>query len=56
MQASVTDVCLAARDASRTLAALDGATRAGALEALAVALEDRTVDQRIPRGPDGSSQ
>ena len=41
-QASVADVCLAARDASRVLATLDGATRNRALHAMAAALEDRT--------------
>ncbi len=40
-QASVSDVCLAARDASRVLATLDGATRNDALHAMAAALEDR---------------
>ena len=39
--ASVADVCLAARDASRVLATLDGATRNRALHAMAAALEDR---------------
>ncbi len=40
-QATVADVCLAARGASRVLATLDGATRNGALHAMAAALEDR---------------
>src|SRR3954464_115032 len=38
---SVAPICAAARDASRVLARLDGATRAAALEAMAVALEER---------------
>jgi glutamate-5-semialdehyde dehydrogenase len=38
---SVGAICAAARDASRVLARLDGATRAAALEAMAVALEER---------------
>ena len=38
---SVASICAAARDASRVLARLDGAMRAGALEAMAVALEQR---------------
>src|SRR3954470_24070512 len=37
----VADICAAARDASRVLSTLDGATRAAALEAMAVALEAR---------------
>ncbi len=40
-QATVADVCLAARGGSRVLATLDGATRNGALHAMAAALEDR---------------
>ena len=43
-QASVADVCLAARDASRVLATLDGATRNRALHAMAAALEDRAAE------------
>jgi len=39
--ASVADICLAARGASRVLATLDGATRNRALYAMAAALEDR---------------
>ena len=39
--ASVADVCLAAREASRVLVTLDGATRNRALHAMAAALEDR---------------
>ena len=38
---SVSDICSAARDASRVLARLDGATRTAALEAMAVALDER---------------
>jgi glutamate-5-semialdehyde dehydrogenase len=38
---SVAAICAAARDASRVLARLDGATRAAALEAMAAALEAR---------------
>src|SRR4051812_8788300 len=38
---SVADICAGARDASRVLSRLDGATRAGALEAMAVAIETR---------------
>src|SRR3954471_17702724 len=38
---SVASICASARDASRVLARLDGATRAAALEAMAVALEER---------------
>ena len=37
---TVEDVCLAARDASRALAGIDGATRAAALHAMADALDD----------------
>jgi glutamate-5-semialdehyde dehydrogenase len=40
--ASVADICAAARDASRVLGRLDGATRAAALEAMASALEARS--------------
>jgi glutamate-5-semialdehyde dehydrogenase len=39
---SVADICAAARDASRVLSRLDGATRAAALEAMAAALEARS--------------
>jgi glutamate-5-semialdehyde dehydrogenase len=39
---SVPEICLAARDAARPLAALDTATKDAALEAIATALEDRT--------------
>ncbi len=42
--ASVTDVCLAARDASRVLATLDGATRNRALHAMADSLEERAAE------------
>jgi len=38
---TVDDVCLAARDAARALAGIDGATRTAALHALAAALEQR---------------
>ena len=38
---SVADVCLAARDASRTLATVDDRTKDAALEAMATALEQR---------------
>jgi len=38
---TVDDVCLAARDAARVLAGIDGATRTAALHALAAALEQR---------------
>src|SRR4051812_18015468 len=38
---SVADICAAARDASRVLARLDGATRTAALHAMASALEAR---------------
>src|SRR3954447_6449410 len=38
---SVADICAAARDASRVLARLDGATRADALDAMAAAIEAR---------------
>src|SRR4051812_43884409 len=38
---SVADICASARDASRVLARLDGATRAGALDAMAAAIEAR---------------
>jgi glutamate-5-semialdehyde dehydrogenase len=41
---SVADTCAAARDASRVLARLDGATRALALEAMAQALETRSAE------------
>jgi glutamate-5-semialdehyde dehydrogenase len=44
---SVADLCAAAKDASRTLARLDSATRAAALEAIAASLEahvDEIVD------------
>src|SRR3954452_930102 len=41
---SVADICAGARDASRVLGRLDGATRAAALEAMAVALEDRAAE------------
>jgi glutamate-5-semialdehyde dehydrogenase len=41
---SVSDLCLAARDASRTLARLDSATKNGALHAIADALEARTPE------------
>src|SRR3954464_12221678 len=43
---SVGDVCAAAKEASRTLARLDSATRDAALEAIAVALESR-VDEIV---------
>jgi glutamate-5-semialdehyde dehydrogenase len=43
---SVADVCAAAKEASRTLARLDSATRDAALEAVAVALEAR-VDEIV---------
>src|SRR3954468_16734758 len=39
---SVADICAGARDASRVLSRLDGATRAAALEAMAAALEERS--------------
>jgi glutamate-5-semialdehyde dehydrogenase len=39
---SVAEVCAAAKEASRTLARLDSATRGAALEAIAAALEART--------------
>src|SRR4051795_8480682 len=38
---SVADICAGARDASRVLSRLDGATRAAALEAMALAIEER---------------
>src|SRR5256885_15984358 len=38
---SVASICATARDASRVLARLDGATRAAALEGMARALEER---------------
>src|SRR6478672_11546512 len=38
---SVTDICAAAKEASRTLSRLDSATRDAALEAMASALESR---------------
>src|SRR4051794_22370640 len=41
---SVAEICVAAKEASRTLARLDSATRDAALEAIAVALESR-VDE-----------
>jgi glutamate-5-semialdehyde dehydrogenase len=41
---SVADICAAARDASRVLGRLDGATRAAALEAMALALETRSAE------------
>jgi glutamate-5-semialdehyde dehydrogenase len=41
---SVADICVAAKEASRTLARLDSATRDAALEAIAVALETRIDD------------
>ena len=41
---SVADICAAARDASRVLARLDGATRTGALLAMASALEARSAE------------
>jgi glutamate-5-semialdehyde dehydrogenase len=43
---SVADLCAAAKEASRTLARLDSATRDAALEAIAVALESR-VDEIV---------
>src|SRR5947207_1110796 len=43
---SVADVCAAAKEASRTLARLDSATRDAALEAIAAALEAR-VDEIV---------
>jgi glutamate-5-semialdehyde dehydrogenase len=42
--ASVTDICLAAKAASRELATLDGATRDAALVAMAEALEARSAE------------
>ena len=42
--ASVTDVCLAAKAASRELAKLDGAARDAALIAMAEALESRSAE------------
>ena len=42
---TVDDICLAARDAARELAAVDGATRAAALHAMADAIDA----QRGPR-------
>ena len=41
---SVADLCRAARDASRTLAALDSDTKNAALHAIADALETRTPE------------
>ncbi|MGI8946198.1 MAG: glutamate-5-semialdehyde dehydrogenase [Thermoleophilaceae bacterium] len=41
---TIDQVCLAARDASRVLATLDGATRTGAITAIAEALEDRAAE------------
>jgi glutamate-5-semialdehyde dehydrogenase len=41
---SVTEICAAAKEASRTLARLDSATRGAALEAIAAALESRVDD------------
>jgi glutamate-5-semialdehyde dehydrogenase len=41
---SVTELCLAAREASRALAALDGDAKDAALHAIADALEERTPD------------
>jgi glutamate-5-semialdehyde dehydrogenase len=41
---TVDDVCLAARDAARTLAATDGATRTAALHAMANALEEHSAE------------
>src|SRR3954454_19498941 len=41
---SVADICAGARDASRVLSRLDGATRAAALEAMAVAMEERSAE------------
>jgi glutamate-5-semialdehyde dehydrogenase len=41
---SVADICAGARDASRVLSRLDGATRAAALEAMADALEARAAE------------
>src|SRR3954469_5633554 len=43
---SVADICAAAKEASRTLARLDSATRDAALEAIAAALESR-VDEIV---------
>ena len=42
--ASVADICLAAKAASRELAKLDGATRDAALIAMAEALEARSAE------------
>ena len=42
--ASVADICLAAKAASRELAALDGATRDAALHAMADALDARAAE------------
>src|SRR3954447_17798866 len=41
---SVAEICAGARDASRVLSRLDGATRAAALEAMAAALESRSAE------------
>jgi glutamate-5-semialdehyde dehydrogenase len=41
---TTTDVCLAARDASRVLATLDSETKDAALEAMAAALEERSAE------------
>ena len=42
--ASTTEICQAAREASRTLATLDRAAKDRALEAMASALEERSAD------------
>jgi glutamate-5-semialdehyde dehydrogenase len=49
---SVAAICAAARDASRVLARLDGATRAAALEAMAAALEERADEILEANGRD----
>src|SRR3954467_8664734 len=41
---SVAEICAGAREASRVLSRLDGATRAAALEAMAAALESRSAE------------
>ena len=57
--ASVTDVCLAAREASRALAGLDSAAKDAALLAMAAALEDRAAEileanaRDMDAGPEG---
>jgi glutamate-5-semialdehyde dehydrogenase len=49
---SVADICAAARDASRVLSRLDGATRAAALHAMAAALEARSDEILEANGRD----